>query len=305
MYRVKLPLLLWLSIMISATFPASGAVVSEVRFKLSAGDLFSAEAIAEDYRQASGANSEYAAAVAWLARGALMLSKTAAAAHYLAETKELVSDLLKSKRVEDDAYLQSAIGTSIEVEAQTIAAGGSRDQAVAFLEAQLPQWKTWALQSRIHKNLDLLTLEGTPAPELDEKYRGSPVLLFLWAHWCGDCKAQGPTIARLKEKYEPRGLRVIAPTRRYGDVPKVENPTAAQEDQEIERVWKTSYAGLEGAPHPISEAMLLRYGVSATPTLVLVDRQGIVRMYSPTRMTEAELARRIEALLPETPAALH
>jgi len=100
-------------------------------------------------------------------------------------------------------------------------------------------------------------------------------------------------------------LRVVAPTRRYGDVPKVENPTAAQEDQEIERVWKTSYAGLDGAPHPISEAMMLRYGVSATPTLVLVDRQGIVRMYSPTRMTEAELARRIEALLRETPAALH
>jgi hypothetical protein len=38
---------------------------------------------------------------------------------------------------------------------------------------------------------------------------------------------------------------------------------------------------------------------------VLVDRQGIVRMYSPTRMTETELSRRIEPLLPETPAALH
>jgi hypothetical protein len=29
----------------------------------------------------------------------------------------------------------------------------------------------------------------------------------------------------------------------------------------------------------------------------LIDRQGIVRMYRPTRMTEAELAQRIEALL--------
>jgi thiol-disulfide isomerase/thioredoxin len=301
MYRAKLPFLLLLSLVL----PASGAVVTEVRFKLSAGDLFSAEAIAEDYHLANGANSEYAAAVAWLARGASMLGKTDFAARYLAETKALVSELLKTKRVEDDAYLEAAIGISIEIEAQTIAATGNRDQAVKFLEAQLPLWKTWPLQSRIHKNLDLLTLEGKPAPELDEKYRGSPVLLFLWAHWCGDCKAQGPTIARLKEKYEPRGLRVIAPTRRYGDVPKIEKPTAEQEDREIERVWKASYAGLEGAPHPISEAMMLRYGVSATPTLVLVDRQGIGRMYTPTRMTEAELSRRIEALLPETPTALH
>jgi len=29
----------------------------------------------------------------------------------------------------------------------------------------------------------------------------------------------------------------------------------------------------------------------------LIDRDGIVRMYRPTRMTEAELSRRIEALL--------
>jgi len=301
MWHRELDLLLLLPLVL----PASAAVVSEVRYKLSAGDLFSAEAIAEDYHLAHGADSQYAAALAWLARGALMLGKSEAATHHLAETKALVADLLKSKHVEDDDFLESAVGTSIEVEAQTMAAAGSRDQAIAFLEAQLPHWKTWHIQSRIQKNLDLLTLEGKPAPELDEKYRGSPVLLFLWAHWCSDCKAQGPTIARLKDKYEPRGLRVVAPTRRYGDVPKVEHPTAVQEDQEIERVWKTSYAGLAGAPHPISEAMMLRYGVSATPTLVLIDRQGVVRLYTPTRMTEEELSRRIEALLPETPPALH
>ena len=43
--------------------------------------------------------------------------------------------------------------------------------------------------------------------------------------------------------------------------------------------------------------MMLAYGVSSTPTLVLIDRQGIVRLYRPTRITEAELSRRIEALV--------
>lgn len=42
---------------------------------------------------------------------------------------------------------------------------------------------------------------------------------------------------------------------------------------------------------------MLRYGVSATPTFVFIDRQGIVRSYTPTRLTEAELASRIENLL--------
>jgi thiol-disulfide isomerase/thioredoxin len=277
--------------------PASAAVVSDVRFKLSAGDLSSAEALVEDYHRANGANSEYAAAVSWLARGAMMLGQTETAARYLAETKTLLAELLKSKSVDGDSFLEAAVGASIEVESRIMAARGNRDQAVAFLESEFPLWKTWWIAARIHKNLDLLTLEGQPAPELDAAYRARPVLLFLWAHWCGDCKAQAPVIARLKQKYEPRGLRVLAPTRRYGDVPKIDHPTAEQEDQEIERVWKTSYAALDGAPHPIGETTMLRYGVSSTPTLVLIDRQGIVRMYRPTRMTEAELSQRIEALL--------
>ena len=293
---MRLPKLQWLAVFLIAV-PASAAVVSEVRFKLSAGDLSSAEALVEDYYLTNGANSEYAAAVSWLARGALTLGRTETAARYLEETKTLVAALLKTKGVDDDNFLEAAVGASIEVEAQILAVRGERDRAVAFLESALPRWKTWWIAARIQKNLNLLTLEGQAAPELDAQDRGSPVLLFLWAHWCGDCKAQGPSIARLKQKYEPRGLRVIAPTRRYGDVPKVEHPTAAQEDQEIERVWKTSYAGLDGAPHPVSEAIMQRYGVSSTPTLVLIDREGIVRMYRPTRMTEAELSRRIETLL--------
>jgi thiol-disulfide isomerase/thioredoxin len=287
----------YVSLLLLFPMAASAAVVSDVRFKLSAGDLSSAGALVEDYYRANGANTEYAAAVSWLARGALTLGQTDAALRYLAQTKALLAELLRTKSVDDDNFLQAAVGASVEVEARIMAARGNQDQAVRFLESELPHWKTWWIESRIQKNLDLLTLEGRPAPELDASYRGSPILLFLWAHWCGDCKAQGPVIARLKEKYEPRGLRVVAPTRRYGEVPNIDHPTVEQEDQQIERVWKTFYRGLEGASHPIAEPMMLRYGVSSTPTLVLIDRQGIVRMYRPNRMTELELAQRIDVLL--------
>jgi thiol-disulfide isomerase/thioredoxin len=277
--------------------PASASVVSDVRFKLSAGDLSSAEALVEDYHRANGANSEYAAALSWLARGALTLGRVDTAARYLADTKQQLAVFLKSKAVDDDSFLETAVGASIEVEALILTARGERDRAVAYLESELPRWKTWWIEARIHKNLDLLTLEGRPAPDLDAAYRGKPVLLFLWAHWCSDCKAQGPVIARLRQKYEPRGLLVLAPTRRYGNVPNVDHPTAEQEDREIERVWQTSYAALDGVAHPVAEAIMLAYGVSSTPTLALIDREGIVRMYRPTRMTEAELTQRIEALL--------
>jgi thiol-disulfide isomerase/thioredoxin len=293
MWRANLRWTLLLLIVASAF----ASVTSEIRYKISAGDLSSAEAVAEDHYREHGADAEYADAVAWLARGAMLLGKTDAATRYLAETKAVTTDLLKTKHVEDESHLENAVGISIEVEAQMIAARGQRDKAIGFLEAELPRWHTFRLQARIHKNIDLLTLVGNLAPELDAAYRGKPVLLFLWAHWCGDCKAQAPVIGRLKAKYEARGLQVVAPTRRYGYIGETENVPPDKEDAEIERVWKESYAGLAGAPHPASDAMMLKYGVSATPTLVLIDKQGIVRLYTPTRMSEAELSRRIEALL--------
>ncbi|MFN7996621.1 MAG: TlpA disulfide reductase family protein [Bryobacteraceae bacterium] len=286
-----------LTLVLTVMGPVYGSVVSEVRYKISAGDLSSAEAIAEDYYRDHGPNSEYAASLAWLARGALTLGFPSAADRYLDGARQLIDGLLKTRKVEDDSFLESAAGTIIETKARLMVSRGERDQAAAFLEAELSRWKTWPIRSRIHKNLDLLTLEGKPAPELDSRYRGSPVLLFLWAHWCGDCKAQAPVIARLMQKYQERGLKIVAPTRRYGSIPNNEHPTPDQEDQEIERVWKESYAALAGIPHPVSEPAMLRYGVSSTPTLVLIDRNGIVRMYRPVRVTEAELSRRIETLL--------
>ena len=56
--------MLWL-----AALPLSATVVQEVRYKISAGDLMSADAIADEFCRASGPNSECAAAVAWSCRG--------------------------------------------------------------------------------------------------------------------------------------------------------------------------------------------------------------------------------------------
>jgi hypothetical protein len=44
---------------------------------------------------------------------------------------------------------------------------------------------------------------------------------------------------------------------------------------------------------------MVRYGASATPTFALIDRKGVVRLYTPTRLSEAELSRRIDELLAE------
>ena len=68
----------------------------------------------------------------------------------------------------------------------------------------------------------------------------------------------------------------------------------------IKAVFNQYYAGLGAVETPLSEENFARYGVSSTPTMVLVDAAGIVRLYNPGNVSYAVLARKIEGLLPTT-----
>ena len=97
---------------------------------------------------------------------------------------------------------------------------------------------------------------------------------------------------RTVEKYAPRGVAFIAPTRFYGSL-----SDRVEEKERIEKAWKEIYALPDSVTVPISDEAMLRYGVSATPTFAFIDRKGVVTRYSPTRMTEERLSAAIEDLL--------
>src|SRR6185295_17717653 len=124
---------------------------------------------------------------------------------------------------------------------------------------------------------------GPAAPSL-ESLRGRPVVLFFWWESCGDCRMQADAFRRTVEKYAPKGVAFVAPTRFYG------KPAERDEEKgKIEKSWGEVYKLADSVPVVIGDDAMLRYGVSATPTFVFVDRKGIVRRYSPTRMTEERL----------------
>jgi len=290
--------------LVALTAPAAGELVRLVRLKLSAGDLASAVSATEDYKEKHGVDAEYLDAVGWLARGAEMLKKLDIAAAYVAELRREIR--------EEKPDLAPALGAAIEVEGKLRAAREGRGSALHFLEEEFARAKDVALRSRIRKDINLLSLEGQPAPDLNKTdfigteppslaaLKGKPVLMFLWAHWCGDCKAQAGMLSRVLRKYRAQGLVMIAPTRYYGTGAENKPATPAEEKAHMAKVWAEVYAGLDGVSILIDTDTMVRYGVSATPTYALIDRKGLVRFYSPTRISEAELSRRIEAVLAET-----
>jgi thiol-disulfide isomerase/thioredoxin len=287
---------------------ACAGIVSDVRAAVAKHDLASASRQVAEFRRTHGTTPEAIEAVSWLARGALAEKQFGQAASYAGEARTLVLAQLKTRPLDADKHLPLALGNSIEVRAQILAREG-RSEAVSFLQRELEAYRNTSIRARIQKNLNLLTLEGKPAPPLAvqnwigtqpkplQALRGHPVLLFFWAHWCPDCKGEVPKLVKIEEQFVPRGLVLIGPTQHYGYVAKGEEAPPEKETRYIAELRQTVYGALKAMTVPLNEENFKVYGASTIPTWVLIDRQGIVRLYHPDVIPYEELAAKIEAAL--------
>ena len=127
--------------------------------------------------------------------------------------------------------------------------------------------------------------------------KGKPVVLFFWAHWCPDCKAMASVVDKLMADYGPKGLTVMAPTQRYGYVAARKTATPEEEMPYIAQVRDQFYPWMAALSVPVSEENFKNYGASTVPTVVLIDRAGVVRLYHPGQMTLEEIEPHIKAIL--------
>jgi len=292
-----------------ASSAAWAGIVDNVRIALMQNNFPAAESQLSAYRNQQGVTPEYLEAYSWLARAELDSGQYDQATEYAKQTRAMAAEQLKTRALDAEPHLPMALGAALEVQSQALAARGQKLQAVALLQSALHTYGNTSIHDRLQKNLNLLSFQGKLAPALKEdqslgaalppaaQLKGSPVLLFFWAHWCGDCKAEAPIIAQLRSEFAGKGLKVIGPTRFYGYTAQIEHARPSDEIQFIDAVRHRFYSGLLDMPVPISKYNFEVYGASTTPTLVLLDKAGKVAWYHPGAVPYGELKGEIEKVV--------
>ncbi len=299
------------AILLGVSAAAQGGLIDDVNGLLAENSFSAAESELRTYQAQHGITPEYLEALSWMARGAAAEKQWGQAAAYASETRRLSEQQLATskRRFDAEPHLPVALGAAYEVLAQGMAEQGQHSKAVSLLRSALARYGNTSIRARLQKNLNLLALVGQAAPPLQAtqylgpkppalaSLKGSPVLLFFWAHWCVDCKAEAPVIARLRQEFAREGLVVIGPTQLYGYAAQGADASPAQERAYIESVRQRYYAILQDMPVPLSQRNFNAYGASTTPTLVVLNRAGQVAMYHPGALSYDELRSALEKVL--------
>jgi thiol-disulfide isomerase/thioredoxin len=296
------------ALLAAAAFAQTADLNTRLRVMALARDAQSVVQLLEQSRPAADTKSaEWLAGVSWAGRAASFVGDWGTAERYAQEAYEGAAELLAGgAQIAGDPNLETAVGASVEVLGQA-AAQSDRGAAAAFLAAERERFAGTPVETRIQKNYLLVGLEGKPMPrlavdrfigkELPIETQGKVAVFFFWAHWCGDCKAQIPRLERLHARHADQGLTIIGPTRLYGYVAAGEDATPAQEIAYMEGPRQMQDALPDWMPKPLSNANFINFGVSTTPTLVIVDRNGFVRHYHAGQLSDEQLDAAVLPLL--------
>ena len=108
---------------------------------------------------------------------------------------------------------------------------------------------------------------GGPSRVTLSDMRGEVVVLEFWASWCGACKRSTPALNDLHHEFRERGVAFYAVN--------VE-PIDRQRLQAAHAAFGTAFPTL----HDRAGVVQRRYAIQSLPTVIVVDRAGVVRWAS-------------------------
>ena len=114
------------------------------------------------------------------------------------------------------------------------------------------------------KDLVLTALDGSPLPL--SALRGRPLLINVWASWCGPCVEEMPELAAFASQQDDNGVQVIGLA--------LDSPEAVQAF--LQRVPVPYPIAIE-PPGPGDSSVLLGNARGLLPYTVLIDAQGRLR----------------------------
>ena len=137
--------------------------------------------------------------------------------------------------------------------------------------------------------LALKDLDGKPHTLAD--YKGRVVLINFWATWCPPCRAEMPSMQRLKIAMKDKPFTILA-------VDMAETETEVQhflKDMKDPKIDFTILMDKDGKA-------LKQWKVFVFPTSYVLDTQGKVRytLLGSTDWDEGDTLKKIESLLPKT-----
>ena len=116
--------------------------------------------------------------------------------------------------------------------------------------------------------------------DLQQSIGTKPIMLIFWASWCPTCKTEVPKINKLAEKYQQLGMEFVAVNVGFNDT--VERALAF-----VQQTGMTYRAYFDG-----SGTIAEKYRLQGVPTVIIADRQGIVRFrnFTTPDITDAHFA---------------